>query len=229
MLDWKASNMSDYSFTLCGAQLAARADGALWWPQQRLLCVSDLHLGKSERIARRGGTLLPPYETRETLWRLEEAINQTDPQTVVCLGDSFDDINAAHAIDDETRTALVRLQAGREWIWIEGNHDPGPVDLGGTHRAELTISPLTLRHITDPDTQGEISGHYHPKAAIAGAARKPCFLLDKTRLIMPAFGTYTGGLSARDDVLIGLIAPNALAILTGANATPVPLVACLKR
>ena len=221
--------MSDYTFTLCGAQLTARADGTLYWPQQRLLCVSDLHLGKSERIARRSGTLLPPYETRETLARLEKAINQTDPQTVVCLGDSFDDISAAHAIGEETRTALVRLQTGREWVWIEGNHDPGPVDLGGTHHAELSIGPLTLRHITQTGTQGEISGHYHPKAAIVGTARKPCFLLDKTRLIMPAFGAYTGGLSARDDVLAGLMAPNALAILTGARATPVPLIACLRR
>lgn len=220
--------MSDYAFTLCGAQLKARADGALWWPEQRLLCVSDLHLGKSERIARRGGTLLPPYETVETLWRLEEAINQTDPQTVICLGDSFDDISAAHAIDDETRTALVRLQAGREWVWIEGNHDPGPVDLGGAHRAQLKLGPLTFRHITKPDTKGEISGHYHPKAAIAGAARKPCFLVDKVRLILPAFGAYTGGLSARHDVLARAMAPDAIAILTGATATSVPLAACLR-
>lgn len=221
--------MTDYAFTLCGAHLAARADGALWWPEQRLLCVSDLHLGKSERIARRGGTLLPPYETVETLWRLERAVTQTDPKIVVCLGDSFDDLNAAHAIDEETRTALVHLQAGREWIWIEGNHDPDPVGLGGTHCAQIKIGPLTLRHITEPDASGEVSGHYHPKAGIAGGPRKPCFLLDNTRLIMPAFGVYTGGLSARHDVLTDLIAPNAIAILTGANATPVPLAACLRR
>ena len=209
--------------------MSARADGALWWPHLRLLCVSDLHLGKSERIARRSGTLLPPYETRETLWKLEEAINQTNPQTIICLGDSFDDINAANAIDDEMRTVLVRLQAGRQWVWIEGNHDPGPVDLGGTHKAELSLGPLMFRHITEAGAHGEVSGHFHPKAAIAGATRKPCFLLDQAKLILPAFGVYTGGLSVRHDVLADLMAPNALAILTGRIATPVPLAACLKR
>ena len=145
------------------------------------------------------------------------------------MGDSFDYINAAHAIDDETRMTLVRLQAGREWIWIEGNHDPGPVELGGSHKAELTIGSLTFRHIAETDPHGEVSGHYHPKAAIAGAARKPCFLLDSARVILPAFGVYTGGLSARHEVLANLMAPKALAILTGGIATAVPLAACLKR
>lgn len=225
--------MTDHAFQLNGADLRARADGTLWWPRERLLCVSDLHLGKSERIARRGGTLLPPYETRETLWRLEEAVAATDPATVVCLGDSFDDLGAAHAIDHDTKATLSKMQAGRNWIWIEGNHDPGAVDLGGTHLADFTVTSLVFRHIATPQVMGEISGHYHPKATIKGAGkgagRRPCFLLDETRVIMPAFGAYTGGLSVRDAAFAPLMAPNALAILTGQRATPVPLSACLKR
>ncbi|MCF2869774.1 ligase-associated DNA damage response endonuclease PdeM [Octadecabacter sp. G9-8] len=220
--------MTDHVFTFCKTDLAARADGTLWWAAERILCVSDLHLGKSERIARRGGTLLPPYETRETLWRLEAAIDATNPATVICLGDSFDDLGAARAISDDTRATLTRLQAGRDWIWIEGNHDPGPVELGGTHMADLKRGPLTFRHIATSET-GEISGHYHPKGAIAGATRRPCFLIDAARIIMPAFGAYTGGLSARDDVLAAIMEPTAIAVLTGKSALPVPLKSCLKR
>ncbi|MEL6958609.1 MAG: ligase-associated DNA damage response endonuclease PdeM [Pseudomonadota bacterium] len=221
--------MNAYSFVFANASLEARADGTLYWPSEQLLCVSDLHLGKSERMARRGGALLPPYETEDTLWRLDAAISDTDPDTVICLGDSFDDLGAAQAVDERTKDTLSRLQAGRDWIWIEGNHDPGPVDLGGTHRFEVARAGLTFRHIATPDGSGEISGHYHPKVGVPGTARRPCFLMDQTRLILPAFGTYTGGLSAGDTALRQLMSDDALAILTGQRATPVPLAACLKR
>lgn len=221
--------MTDHPFSLCDANMVARSDGTLWWPDMRLLCVSDLHLGKSERIARRGGTLLPPYETRDTLWRLEAAINATDPGMVICLGDSFDDLTSAHAVSGDARAMITRLQAGRDWVWIEGNHDPGPVAIGGTHRASVTIEGLTFRHISYGALQGEITGHYHPKAGLAGSARRPCFLLDKTRLIMPAFGTYTGGLSVRDDAVADLMGPDAIAILTGKRALAVPLASCSRR
>jgi DNA ligase-associated metallophosphoesterase len=220
---------NDHVFTLNGVTLHARPDGTLWWPSEKLLCVSDLHLGKSERIARRGGTLLPPYETRETLWRLEDAVDATNPACVICLGDSFDDLGAAMAISDDTRATLVRFQAGRKWVWIEGNHDPGPVDLGGSHVADMAIGPLVFRHIATPHGLGEVSGHYHPKASIPRGGRKPCFLLDSHRLIMPAFGAYTGGLSAQHNVLTDIMNADAIAVLTGKKALPVPLASCLKR
>lgn len=225
--------MSDHSFSLKGADLVARADGTLWWPERRLLCVSDLHLGKSERIARRGGTLLPPYETRETLWRLEAAITATDPGIVICLGDSFDDLAAARSISDDARALLSRLQAGREWIWIEGNHDAGPVELGGTHRSQVVFGPLTFRHIADlSDAQahaGEVSGHYHPKAGVVGSGQRACFLYDSNRLILPAFGAFTGGLNAGKAPLSDIMGPQAIAVLTGQKAIPVPLAGCFKR
>lgn len=221
--------MNDYPFTFCGADLVARPDGSLWWPEARVLCVSDLHLGKSERIARRGGTLLPPYETQETLWRLDQAITDTDPATVICLGDSFDDLGSTLALSPDMRTTIFRLQAGRDWIWIEGNHDPGPVDLGGTHRDELTLNDVTFRHIALPHQKAEVSGHYHPKAAIPGTAPRKCFLKDDNRLILPAFGAYTGGLSVNDAALGDLMMPATLAILTGKRATPVPLAAIVSK
>jgi hypothetical protein len=112
--------------------------------------------------------------------------------------------------------------AGKSWIWITGNHDPGPIEIGGTHRAELRLTPFTFRHIAEPAERAEISGHYHPKARLAGQAR-PCFLADAARLILPAYGTYTGGLRSSDPALATLMAPDALAILTGTRALAIPM------
>ncbi|MFN0114514.1 MAG: ligase-associated DNA damage response endonuclease PdeM [Paracoccaceae bacterium] len=213
--------MNGYRFTLSGAALTALPSGALWWQGEGLLAVSDLHLGRSGRIARLGGTLIPPYEADDTLTRLDDDIARTGARTVLCLGDSFDDMAAA----DEGGAAadrLARLMAGRRWIWIAGNHDPGPITVGGEHRAAFRLGPLTFRHITEPGETGEVSGHYHPKARIAGQSRR-CFIFDAERLILPAFGAYTGGLSARDPALSRLFPAGALAVLTGTVATAVPL------
>ncbi len=213
--------MTPYAFTLADADLIALPSGGLYWPAQSTLCVSDLHLGKSGRMARRGGTLLPPYEVRATLEKLDADIEATRPARVICLGDSFDDLTAVGELEDHARLWLARLMAGRDWVWIEGNHDAGPVEIGGTHRADLRLGPLTFRHIATP-ARGEISGHYHPKARLGGTAR-PCFLLDADRLILPAYGHYTGGLRCEDPALQALMHPKALAILTGPRAIAMPM------
>lgn len=218
--------MNPHEFLFAGTRLAALGSGALWWPEARTLCVSDLHLGKSERLARRGGALLPPYETRETLTRLERDIGATDARLVICLGDSFDDLAAAEGLDDTFVLWLTRLMAGRRWIWIEGNHDPGPVGLGGTHLAELHAPPLTFRHIARAGAAGEVSGHYHPKARVSLRGRslsRPCFLYDSDRVILPAYGTFTGGLRSDDTALSRLMRPEAVAVLTGMTPRPVPM------
>ncbi len=217
---------SGHDFSFQGETLTALPSGALWWAAQNLLCVSDLHLGKTERIARRGGAALPPYETQDTLDRLSSDLDATGARQVVCLGDSFDDLAAARALPDTVRLEIARLQAGRQWVWIEGNHDPGPVEYGGTHMADWTLGPLTLRHIAQPGALGEVSGHYHPKARVQTRARpisRPAFLIDAARIIMPAYGTYTGGLWSHTPTLQSLMAPDALAILTGARALAVPM------
>lgn len=188
-----------------------------------MLVVSDLHLGKSERLARRGGSLLPPYETTETLTRLSDDVAACGPSTVICLGDSFDDLGAALSLDDTHRDTIQRLQAGRRWIWIEGNHDPAPVDFGGEHRSAFKHGELVFRHIArNPCIRGEISGHFHPKARIRGVARR-CFMVDDIRLILPAYGTYTGGLDWTTPTLRGLFGDNAMAYLTGPRVLPVPV------
>ena len=205
-----------------GHTLHLLPSGGLHWPARQLLAVSDLHFGKSERLARRGGTLLPPYDTRATLAKLDADLEKTGASQVICLGDSFDDDTAADGLDEADSLWLARLMAGRDWTWITSNHDPGPVTLGGAHRAELRLAPFTFRHIAIPGEQAEISGHYHPKARLAGRAR-PCFLADTTRLILPAYGTYTGGLWCNHPALTGLMARDALAVLTGTRALAIPM------
>lgn len=210
-----------YQFSLGSATLQALPSGALYWPAERLLCVSDLHFGKSERMARRGGALLPPYETRATLERLDADIEATGARQVVCLGDSFDDLAAVDSLDQYDQLWLTRLMAGRVWTWIEGNHDAGPVALGGSHLSTLVVQSLIFRHIASPQTI-EISGHFHPKARLAGKAYR-CFLIDPHRVILPAYGAYTGGLWAHEPALAGQMAANAIAVLTGNKAIPIPM------
>lgn len=215
--------MNSVDFDFCGATLTALPSGALLWEKPKLLVVSDLHLGKSERIARRGGALLPPYETRDTLDRLSADVDALQPACVLCLGDSFDDLAAGQSLQADEIDQIRRLQAGRRWLWLEGNHDPGPLDLGGEHLAEWTSGALTFRHIaTTESAAGEISGHYHPKAKVRMTSR-PCFMCDGARLILPAYGRYTGGLDWMTPVLRGLFADTAVAYLTGPRVVTVPV------
>lgn len=212
-------------FTFAGCALTALPSGGLYWPDQRLLVVSDLHLGKSVRLARRGGRLLPPYEALATLERLDADIEATLPAQVLCLGDSFDDLAAEAEIDEGARLWLLRLMAGRDWIWAEGNHDPGPGSLGGRHLAEWCCGPLVFRHIARPGATAEVSGHYHPKTRLAGQSA-PCFLLsDPDRLILPAYGAYTGGLDCTAPELAALMGPKARIIATGRRVRVFPYAA----
>ena len=221
--------MNNATLSLAGANLVPLPSGALWWASEKLLAVSDLHLGRSERAARYGNGLLPPYETRDTLDRLALAVSQTQPRTILSLGDSFDDLEAAGAVQDEVIERLASLAAGRKWIWIAGNHDPGPVDLPGTHLSEHRSGRLIFRHIADPAHRpgdgGEVSGHYHPKARLwlrGSHIARPCFLSDAARVILPAFGTYTGGLEMTNPAFDELLDPESIAWLTGRQITRLP-------
>ncbi|WP_293448069.1 ligase-associated DNA damage response endonuclease PdeM [Planktotalea sp.] len=217
--------MSHYAFTFQGEILHALASGALFWPKQNLFCVSDLHFGKAQRYATQGGSTLPPYDTLDTLTRLSDDISNTMARTVICLGDSFDRVGASDDMDDQAHDWITRLQAGRDWLWIEGNHDPGPIGLGGIHLANHTVGSISFRHITDQRTRGEISGHYHPKVSLKLSKRnvsKRCFIVDEDRIIMPAFGTYTGGLSVLSEPLVSIMKRNSTCILTGLQALPIP-------
>ena len=225
---------SGKTLTLGAATLTALPERALWCAEAGLLVVSDLHLGKAERMARRTGALVPPYEAEETVARLGLLVDRLAPRTVVCLGDSFDDLEAARALPETVTLALAGLMAGRRWVWVLGNHDPGPVSLGGECMAEFrpggAMAGIVLRHIAAREAEAreteapEISGHYHPKARLRGV-RRPAFVTDGRRLILPAFGTYTGGLDVTDPAIAGLMGPGARALLTGPTMAALPLAA----
>jgi hypothetical protein len=185
---------------IAGVNFIADLSGALFWEEERLLVVSDMHLEKGSSFASRG-VLLPPYDTAATLARLATVIARYDPRSVIALGDSFHDRDAHRRLSVPDRDAIMVLQAGRDWIWISGNHDPElPAALGGVVAHEVAVGPITFRH-EPTGTAGEIAGHLHPKARISTRGRsteRRCFAADGVRAVMPAFGAYTGGLSIRD-------------------------------
>ncbi|WP_291862964.1 ligase-associated DNA damage response endonuclease PdeM [Bradyrhizobium sp.] len=185
---------------VAGVTLFADLSGALFWEEQRLLVVSDLHLEKGSSFARRG-VLLPPYDTLATLGRLGAVIARHNPRTVIALGDSFHDRTAHGRLSAPNRDIIAAFQLRRDWIWISGNHDPAiPSDLGGVVTQEVSIGPIAFRH--EPSgASGEIAGHLHPKARVSTRGRsmeRRCFACDGERAVMPAFGAYAGGLSIRD-------------------------------
>src|SRR5437016_4931140 len=172
------------SVTVAGVTMVADLSGALFWEQQRLLVVSDLHLEKGSSFATRG-VLLPPYDTAATLSRLGAVIARHDPHTVIALGDSFHDRDAHDRLSTPDRRAIAALQMRRDWIWIAGNHDPAlPLDLGGTVASEVAVGQIVFRH-EPTGAVGEIAGHLHPKARVVTRGRsveRRCFAADGERM-----------------------------------------------
>lgn len=196
---------------LNGATLTADPAGALFWPTRGWLLVADLHLEKGSAFARMG-QFLPPYDTAATLSRLEALCRHWKPARVICLGDSFHDRDAAARVSEADGRRITALTSAHDWVWIAGNHDPAPPPgWGGTVVSdELREGPLVLRHeaVTAMSAAaGEISGHYHPKATTLVRGKRisaRCFTGDGRRMILPAFGAYTGGLNVLDPAIAGL-------------------------
>lgn len=203
-----ARGRAAHEIAVAGTTLVADPAGALYWPDERLIAVADLHLEKGSAFATRG-VLLPPYDTTATLARLARLIEHYSPALIVALGDSFHDGGGPARMAEVSRTALTVLQRSRDWLWLAGNHDPDPPHgVGGRVAAELAIGTLTFRHEPSPRAvDGEIAGHLHPSARVAqrgrGVARR-CFAADAKRMVMPAFGAYAGGLNIRDRAFVAL-------------------------
>jgi uncharacterized protein len=196
---WRAAPNRDEAIAVAGVALTADPGGALYWPEHGLLAVADLHLEKGSSFAARG-MLLPPYDTAATLLRLARLIGYYAPRCMVALGDSFHDSDGPARLSRDDRESLNALQCGRDWIWLSGNHDPAPASkIGGMFCDTLTLGALTFRH-ESTGAAAEIAGHLHPVARIARRGRavsRRCFAADETRMVMPAFGAFTGGLNVR--------------------------------
>jgi uncharacterized protein len=184
---------------IADVSLVADCDGALYWPEEGVLAVADLHLEKGSSFARRG-VLLPPYDTAATLGRLALIMTRYAPRVVIALGDSFHDDDGAGRVAAADRAALAALQRGRDWIWIAGNHDRRPADgVGGGCAGAIAIGGLMFRH-EPTGAEGEIAGHLHPVARVGRrrhTVSRRCFAADRARLILPAFGAFAGGLNVR--------------------------------
>lgn len=212
---------------LAGAEVICRPAGALWLEAEAALVVADLHLEKGSAFAARG-QLLPPYDTGDTLDRLEAEVAALAPQLIVLLGDSFHDGGGEGRLGERDAARLTALARDRTLIWILGNHDrAGPSILPGEVLPALALAGLLLTHepVLGP-APGEIAGHLHPCARVAGvggSVRRRCFVTDGERLILPAFGAYAGGLNVRDAAIRDLLGASKLAAVLGRNRVhPVP-------
>lgn len=200
-------------------RVAALPDGALWIEDARMLIVSDLHLEKGSAYAVRG-QMLPPYDTHAALVKLQALIESHAPDIVVSLGDSFHDGGGIARMAERDRVMLQAMIGRCDWIWVEGNHDGrAPETLGGVVHDVLHVGSLVLRH--EPSAcaaPGEIAGHLHPCAKVSGrgrSVRRRCFATDGARMVMPAFGAFTGGLNLRDDAFDPIFPEGAVALVLG--------------
>jgi DNA ligase-associated metallophosphoesterase len=201
---------------ICGKSFVADQSGALYWPEQGALIVADLHLEKGSAGAA-SGRLLPPYDTRATLMKLAEAVDRYRAEAVIALGDSLHDVGAAGRMAAEDIDILRIIQGDRDWLWVTGNHDPSiDQSLGGVVMAKVELSGLELRH--EPRAgrvTHEIAGHMHPAAKLSlhgHGLRRPCFIGNGTRLVLPAFGTFTGGLNVLDEAFLPLFGHDGFAV-----------------
>lgn len=204
---------------LGGILVTALPEGALWIGEAKTLVVSDLHLEKASAYAVRG-QMLPPYDTHAALVKLIALIERLEPDIVVSLGDSFHDGAGVARMGARDRDLLTGMIGRCDWVWVEGNHDGRAAEtLGGAVREVLHIGALVLRHEpTEDAAPGEIAGHLHPCARVSGrgrSVRRRCFATDGARMVMPAFGAFTGGLNVCDEAFAPIFPDGALALVLG--------------
>jgi hypothetical protein len=203
--------------SFAGHDFNALPEGALYWPARRALLVADLHFEKASWFAARG-QMLPPYDSIATLTDLTALVDRTGAEELWCLGDSFHDSKGCERLSADARGMLTGLTARLDWRWITGNHDSLMVDhCGGTIAVEAEIDGLLLRHEADPrETRPELSGHFHPKLRVRTRGRlvsRRCFVATGTKLILPAFGSLTGGLDAHHPEIVRAVGPHAQALI----------------
>ena len=203
--------------SFAGHDFLADASGALWWPAQDALLVADLHLEKASWFAK-FGQFLPPYDSQATLAALTQIVDRTAVARLYCLGDSFHDRFGCDRLPQAARDMLLALTSRLDWTWILGNHDPGFADhCGGTLIEELEVDGIILRHEADPaDLRPELSGHYHPKLRLQVKGKqvsRRCYVASAGKLILPAFGSLTGGLDAGHKEILRKVGQPAAALV----------------
>ncbi len=211
--------------SFAGEELVLTEGRAVYWPRERALLVADLHLEKASFFAQHGQPI-PPYDSRETLERVALAIRETGARRVITLGDNFHDSKGATRLEPHACGMLEALTRAVDWVWITGNHDTGrdgsvaEARCGGTLVEELDLSGLILRHQAKKgETRPELSGHFHPRLQLKVRQRRivrPCAVVSANenadgsrsgRMILPAFGALTAGMSAADPAILKALQP----------------------
>ncbi len=213
-----------HKIILGDVELVPDLSGALYVPDYETLIIADLHLEQGSSLARRG-IHVPPYDTAITLKLLEGVVSAAHPKRLIFLGDSFHDSEGENRLDEADLYTLRNITKNFETLWIVGNHDPQPPQsLGGQGTETVVLGSLSLRHEPTSHLSGtlEIAGHLHPGCGLNQRGRRlygKCFVGDGQRLIMPAFGAYTGGLAITSNAFSGLFSKSEThAWMIGQNA-----------
>ena len=180
---------------------------AAFLPASATLLVADLHLGKAATF-RKAGIPVPEGSSQADLARLARLVHETSARRLVIVGDL---VHAKSGCTDQVFaefTATRRQFTGTEVVLVLGNHDRTlgkvPATLGiDACLPHLADGPWHFVHepsapLTGSDHAGfTISGHLHPTISIRspGGDRiaDRCFVAEATTLVLPAFGSFTGG------------------------------------
>lgn len=202
------------------ARLLLRPSGTLYWPAQETLVVADMHLEKGSFAAISRGVLLPPHDTHDTLSRLLAELNATRPARLLLLGDSLHDNAGLNRMASTDRNLLDRILQLQETIWLHGNHDAQISASLSVAMEHYHLAGIDFMHEASDGEGFEVSGHYHPVASIRHkgiSARQKVFAVNGGKLIMPSFGTYTGGLDVDDPACAGVLGSAPLLYACGTS------------
>ncbi len=229
-VSFTSKGLGQHALDFCGEEMVLLPSNALFWPRENALLVADLHLEKGSFYARHG-QMLPPYDSRETLGRVADALKATGARRVYTLGDNFHDARGAERLEEHAAGMLEAMVRTVDWVWVTGNHDHNADSRhaapGGTELDELEIAGIVLRHEAQSgETRPELSGHFHPKLRLKVRERhiaRACAVMSRDtagsgRMILPAFGAYTGGMDASDPAIIEALQPaQQITALVAAN------------
>ena len=178
------------------------SDGSIYWPTKKTLILGDLHLEKSSFFAALGD-FLPPYDSFETLSKLQTTLKALDVLKVILLGDIFHDKNGIKRLENKLSDYLELLCKKYKVIWIAGNHDGFLTPKNTEFYLKYKVDNINFVHKSQSTGEYELSGHYHPKATLKFFNKKifrPCFLVGKSKIILPAYGVFTGGIDSKDKI-----------------------------
>lgn len=200
--DWKQPAFS--RILMSGKAFVADVSGALFWPAEETLIVSDLHLERRDEIWA-ADTQLPSDDSRATLSRLADVIDYYHPSRVIAVGHSLPDLGEEDGLESKDLDKLHDLQSGRNWVWVgDGVEGDTQKRFGGAFESAVNICGLTFRNspVMAPVSH-EIAGGMHPMAKVSRQGRQVtarCFISTGTRLVMPAFGAQSHGANVLDDM-----------------------------